>query len=135
MPKKTLKILEFDKVRDLLVLRAGTAPGRERCAALLPETDLEKIRSTQAETSDMVRFLLERSDLPLAGISEIKPAVRRAMAEAVLSTAELLRIGAFLRSVQRVKAVLPEDYGADAEPRLVYDRIAMLYPLPGWSRG
>lgn len=131
MPKKTLKILEFDKVRDLLVLRACTAPGRERCAALSPERNLEKIRSAQAETSDMVRLLLERGDLPLAGISEIKPAVRRAMAEAVLSTAELLRIGAFLRSVQRVKAVLPEDYGADAEPRLVYDRIAMLYPLAG----
>ena len=111
MQKKTLKILEFDKIIDLLTERAMTAPGRERCAALLPETELNKVEAAQAETDDMVHLLLEKSDLPLGGISDIKPSVRRASADAVLSTGELMKIGAFLRSVQRVKSTLPEGYG------------------------
>ncbi len=133
MQKKTLKILEFDKIIDLLTERAMTAPGRERCAALLPETELNKVEAAQAETDDMVHLLLEKSDLPLGGISDIKPSVRRASADAVLSTGELMKIGAFLRSVQRVKSTLPEGYGKgeNSEYRLVYERILLLSPLAG----
>ena len=133
MQKKTLKILEFNKIIDLLTERAMTAPGRERCAALLPEKELTKIEAAQVETDDMVHLLLEKSDLPLSGISDIRPAVRRATADAILGTDELMKIGAFLRSVQRVKNTLPEDYGKgeDSAYRLVYERILLLSPLAG----
>ncbi|HHU07790.1 MAG TPA: endonuclease MutS2 [Clostridiaceae bacterium] len=133
MQEKTLKILEFDKIIGLLVERAMTAPGRERCSTLLPAKELTKIQAAQEETDDMVHLLLEKSDLPLSGISDIRPAVRRAESDAVLSTVELMKIGAFLRSVQRIKGTLPEDYGSGDNPdsRLVYERILLLSPLAG----
>ncbi len=136
MQDKTIRILEFDKISQLLAEKAMTIPARELCLRLLPLKKLAEVQAAQAETDDMVRYLLEKGDLPLHGISPLKPIVHRAVAEAVLDTRELLQIGSFLRSVQRVKAVLGEEYGQNEadDPRLVYERISLLFPLAGLEK-
>ena len=43
MQEKSLRVLEFYKIRDMLVERAASQMGKERCAALVPSNDYEEI--------------------------------------------------------------------------------------------
>ena len=44
MQKRTLRVLEFTKIREQLADLAVTEMGREICLALEPETNLEEVR-------------------------------------------------------------------------------------------
>jgi DNA mismatch repair protein MutS2 len=75
----TFRVLEFEKIRALLLARAGSAPGKARIEALGPATHAEVVREALARTSEAVS-LLERPgrqpyhDLP--DLAEILPAAR-----------------------------------------------------------
>ncbi|HAL73920.1 MAG TPA: endonuclease MutS2 [Clostridiales bacterium] len=125
MDARSLTILEYDKIIHELAQMAHSSLGRDRCEALLPVSDLTEVKSRQAETDDAVKQILEKGVLPLGGISDIRPSVARARSEAQLSCGELMRIGAFLRAVVRLKAQLPED--ADLN-RIIFRLLAQLRP-------
>lgn len=125
MDTRTLTILEYDKIIHDLAGLAHSAPGRELCNALRPSSVMAEVLSRQAETDDAVHLILEKGVLPLGGISEIRPSVARSRSEAVLSCPELLRIAAFLRAVERLRAQLPADGPGE---RIVYGLIAQLRP-------
>jgi len=125
MDARSLTILEYDKIIHELAQMAHSSLGRDRCEELLPVAVLAEVKSRQTETDDAVRLILEKGVLPLGGISDIRPSVARARSEAQLSCGELMRIGAFLRAVVRLKAQLPED--ADLN-RIVYQLLAQLRP-------
>ena len=61
MNQKTLRILEFDKIRQQLTDCATSDPGREKCRSLFPSTELEEIQKMQAETSDALSRLIRNS--------------------------------------------------------------------------
>ena len=125
MEQRSLTILEYDKMVHELAGLAQTAPGRDLCGELLPSDQVDTVRQRQAETDDAVHLILEKGLLPLAGISEIRPSLLRARTEAVLNCPELLRIGAFLRAVERVRGQLPTDGPGE---RLVYILVNQLQP-------
>lgn len=125
MDARSLTILEYDKIIHELAQMAHSSLGRDRCDELLPVSDLAEVKSRQAETDDAVKLILEKGVLPLGGISDIRPSVARARSEAQLSCGELMRVGAFLRAVVRLKAQLPED--ADLN-RIVYQLLTQLRP-------
>lgn len=52
MQEKSLKVLEFYKIRDMLVERAASGLGKARCAALVPVSDIREIERMQAETEE-----------------------------------------------------------------------------------
>lgn len=126
--KKTRTTLEFDKVIDLLVDEAQSAPGKAFCAELTPLTDITEVSQRLAETDDAVSYVLEFAPLPLGGINPIGSAVRMAAGGAVLEPKDLLKIASFLRSVKRLKSLLPESERRQPT-RLVYERLVALVPL------
>ncbi|MEA4888489.1 MAG: endonuclease MutS2 [Clostridiaceae bacterium] len=130
MDIRSQNILEYDKIIHELADLAYSEPGRQLCLALEPVADMPVVAGRQAETDDSVKLILEKGVLPLNGISEIRPAVNHARSGAQLSCGELLRIGAFLRAVDRLRSRLPEDEASD---RLIYRIIAGLRPAPELS--
>ena len=52
MREKTLKILEFDKVLNLIQEYAGSKIGKERVLNLKPSTSILKIKDAQKKLSD-----------------------------------------------------------------------------------
>lgn len=126
MDKHAIKTLEFDKIIDKLQNLAQTAPGRELCAALLPAADLDLVARWQADTDDAVKLIMEKGNLPLQGISDIRSSVNRCVSGSVLTCAELLRIGAFLRAVHKMIAFLPTDSDLS---RPVFSLLSQLQPL------
>ena len=52
MNKRTLRILEYNKILNMLSEYAASPMAKKRCLRLLPYKELEKIRSLQEETRD-----------------------------------------------------------------------------------
>lgn len=123
MDARSLLILEYDKIIHELTLLTHTSPGRDLCEALQPVSVLNQVISRQTETDDAVKLILEKGVLPLSGISDIRNSVARARSDAQLSCGELMRIGAFLRAMARLKAQLPHD--ADLN-RIIYQLLTQL---------
>jgi len=78
MNTHTLKVLEFDRIREFLKSFAASAGAVKRCAALVPERSRARVQALLDETTEMRREIDENQRLPLAGIHDIAAAVSRA---------------------------------------------------------
>ena len=47
MKERTLRVLEFTKIRDMLTEKALTPLGAEKCQALVPSTNFQEISEWQ----------------------------------------------------------------------------------------
>ncbi len=104
MNKRTVKILEFDKIVDQLAGLTASGMGREIALALLPCKTLIKVQGLLNETSDAVSFIVRKGSPPLGGIHDIRASLKRAEVGAVLSPGELLKIADVLRASRSLKA-------------------------------
>ena len=60
MNAKVLRVLEYEKIIQLLVNKATSDPGRRLCQELVPMTDREEINKAQQETSDALTALVAK---------------------------------------------------------------------------
>lgn len=129
MNSKALKTLEYNKIiEEKLSKFAGSALGRERCLALLPEVRIEKIRERQRETSDALSRIYKKGSLSFSGIPDIRDTIKRLEIGAVLTATELLRISSILTATLRAKS-----YGSSVNENVEGDslaeRISLLEPM------
>ncbi|HEX9114601.1 MAG TPA: endonuclease MutS2 [Anaerolineae bacterium] len=113
MDQRTLRILEFDKVRDRLARLASFSLGEERARALEPVDDIRLVREWQAETREAVRLLAEKSDVHLGGVHDLRPLVEQAVRGSVLVPQDLLDVRGTLqraRSLQRTLGRLEDQF-------------------------
>ena len=104
MNEKVYRILEFDKIIDMLVAKADSAPAKELCRKLRPGADLTEITKAQENTSAALTRLFRQDRLSFAGCTEIRPVCRALEIERALSAADLIRIADILECAQRVYA-------------------------------
>ena len=91
MDDRSLKALDFYPLLDLLKEFSTSPPGRKRCEALRPSTDLEWIRARLAEVMEMMALLEAAGDLPIQGLKELDPLLKKLeVEEAVLTVQELM---------------------------------------------
>ena len=103
MDKKVKKTLEFNKVLDMLVEKAGSEPGKALCRELDPMTDIDEIRLAQKETYDALGMLISKGSISFGNNKDITFAVRSLEIGSSLSIVELLNIAKMLNNVDRVK--------------------------------
>ena len=116
MNKKSLRILEFNKIIDRLTEHATSAPGKKLAAALVPMTDPEEIRAAQTQTADALGRLFRRGSTSFGSNKDLGMSLKSLEVGSVLSIAELLAIASFLENVNRIKTYgrkerddIPED--------------------------
>ena len=74
MDEKTLKVLEFDKVIDMLEGCSASTLGKEHIVNLKPCCDFDIVNKWQGETTDGVDFILKLGLPNLGGIKDIRVA-------------------------------------------------------------
>lgn len=109
MDLKSLKVLEFDKIRAMLSSQAVTAAAKKRAEELLPETDKYVIDKLQTETAEAESLLLKKGAPPIAPVNEVAGSVRRAVMGGTLSTGELLNCAHVLRIAGDIARYIDED--------------------------
>ena len=116
MDTHTLELLQFDRVRSLVASYAASPLGREAALAIEPSTDPAEIRQRQALTTEMTDALAAGLSPPLAGLIDVRGAVRRAAIGATLDAEELADIASTLRIIADVDRWLARV--GDSFPRL-----------------
>lgn len=100
MNTKTLRILEYDKIIQLLMEHANSPMGKKLCEKLLPKTDLDEMIPLQKETSAALSRLYQYGNLSFTGLVDITPALKRVKIGASLNTVELLSVAKMLSIAQ-----------------------------------
>lgn len=103
MNEKVLKTLEFDKIIEKLKGFAISPMGKEKTSQLKPVSDLNEIAQAQKETTEAAAMSLKKGNIPLGGLKEIRPQLKRVSMGGQLSIEELMNIGEFLYVCNKVK--------------------------------
>lgn len=109
MNQKVLSTLEFNKIIDLLVEKADSAPAKELCRTLLPICDLETIEMLQTQTQDALSRLFRAGSTSFGGNKDIGFTVKSLEIGSCISASELLKIAKLLSNVARIKAYGKKD--------------------------
>ena len=101
---KTAKILELDKILQLLSNEATLEDSKERSLKITPLTDIGEVSRELNATNDAYSLLAKYQAPSFGRAVNVASELRRAAASAVLSTAELLDIAETLRVIRSLKA-------------------------------
>jgi DNA mismatch repair protein MutS2 len=113
MDSRTLRVLEFDKIRERMARHASFSLGRERVLALLPTDDIREAQGWQAETREARTLLEEKSDVHLGGVHDSRNLVEQAVRGATLLPMDLLDIRSTLvraRTLHRLLTRLGDQF-------------------------
>lgn len=113
--EKTLKALEFDKIKDRVATYAESPSGAAAVRAVVPHTDLSSALDALEYTKEAYSALYNVLVAPSLAFDDVTDILKALEKQAVLSPAEILKIAALLRcSAGFVSAAqrLPKDgYG------------------------
>lgn len=133
MNKKSLRILEYTKIIDMLENRAHSKSGKELCHNLIPSNDFSEVTRTLQNTDDAVKRLLKNGSISFAGNKDIRSSVMRLGKGSSLKSIDLLEICDVLEACNRVKSYLKKESPDEADDSL-YQYFDLLNPLPSHSQ-
>ena len=84
MQEKSLRVLEFYKIREMLTERAASELGKARCAALVPENDYVRIGQLQQETEEAATLIARTGVQPIGAFDDVEAQIGRARVGGVL---------------------------------------------------
>ncbi len=93
MDDRSLKVLEFYHLLEILKALSTSPLGRKRCEALRPSSDPTLIQSRLTEVMELKKILETLDDIPIRGLKDIEGMLRKLEVEgSVLEVQELLDI-------------------------------------------
>ena len=109
MNQKALKVLEYDKIIQLLAEQATSDAGKKRCLELVPMTDKQLITDAQAQTADALSRIYRKGSISFGGLKDPGFQMKRLEIGGCLNAAELLSICTLLEITRRAKAYSREN--------------------------
>ena len=103
MNPKSLRVLEFNKIVDLLKGKASSSLGMKYIEELNPSSDFEDVKYMLEETSEAQAILIKRGMVGLQGIHDIEAKAIRANVGASLDPGSLIMIADTLRAARTLK--------------------------------
>ena len=103
MNEKSLRVLEFNKVIDLLKNKASSSLGLKYIEKLTPSSNFEDVKYMLEETSETQSILLKMGSVGLQGIHDIEDKAKRANIGALLDQGSLILIADTLRVARNLK--------------------------------
>jgi len=132
MNKKSLRILEYNKIIEFLSSKAASKSGKEKCETLLPSNDFNEIINTQQNTEDAVSRILKNGSVSFAGNKDISYSLKRLEKGSTITAGELLHISEVLDNAGRIKSYLKKETPDDKEDSL-YVFFDLLDSVPSLS--
>ena len=71
MNDKTYRVLEYNKIKDLLEDKASSFMTKQIIEEMIPSFDLYKIKEMQGETTEAVSVIIKKGALPLGNFYDI----------------------------------------------------------------
>lgn len=132
MLERTLRVLEYDKVKEQLMEHVASSLGRDKVRSLQPSTDYDEVVRLQETTDEAATVVRLRGNAPLGGVFDIRPNIKRAKIGSVLGPHELLDISSTMRASRQMKNFIEDlaENGPELPILLTYvERIMSLQNL------
>lgn len=97
---KTLTLLEFDKILEMLSHLCATTGAKAKAMSLRPSDDPVTVKRRLAKTTDARRLMDRKGTPPFDAQPDVPESAERAEKGATLTAGELLHIASMLRSVK-----------------------------------
>ncbi|XME01430.1 endonuclease MutS2 [Lachnospiraceae bacterium C1.1] len=134
MNEKVFQVLEFDKVKAMLIKHTASPAGKEKAAGLVPYDNINDIERAQTETEDACNRIFANGSVSFAGVKEVRHSLFTAEAEGILTTRELMDIASLLEVTDSIRRY---GVGESDETRVndsLSDNFNCLEPLNGLVR-
>lgn len=132
MNKRVFNVLEFNKIIDMLNSQTASSLGKQKTQQIAPSGNIEEVREWQNETDEAAAILRLKGYVPLGGIFDIKPSIKRTVIGGVLNPQECLDIASTLYGGRQVKNFI-EDMEEPALP-LFRELTSQIEPLQQLER-
>lgn len=103
MNKRSLRILEFNKILAMLTEYATSTMAKKRCDRIKPQRDIHLINQLQEETRDALMRLNRQGNVSFSGLTDIGASIKRLEVSGSLTSRELLNIASVLDTAISVK--------------------------------
>lgn len=103
MNEKTLRVLEFNKVKELIKKYAHTSAAKDIIEELKPYKNIYEVREHLEETWEAFMLLVKKGAPPFEGIYDVREGISRAEKGSSLMAGQLLKIAQMLRCARRFK--------------------------------
>lgn len=110
--------MDFHKILAFLAKHAATGLGEQAALKLRPSSDFEEVKRRLQATDEAMTVERLKGGPPLAGVKDIRGALKRARIQAMLSSTELWDISALLFAARRTKRHIAAVHEEEAIPLL-----------------
>ncbi len=119
MNDHALQALEFDRIRELLVVRAASLPGKERLQTAGPFDSIERAHAALGLLRQIVALRLEEPSWPEIPVPDLRSWIAQARTPgSVLEADALQEVGRALQLAKRIRAVFAPSARREAYPQL-----------------
>lgn len=127
MNDKTLRVLEYNKIIQMLINKTESSLGKQLAEELKPSLNTQEVEQVQNETDEGTSIIIKRGSPPLGGVHDILVDVKRAEIGAVLTPGALLRIADTLSAARKLKNFIGQEKGdRDSKYPILEDMISRL---------
>ena len=109
MNERNLRVLEFNKILDMLAALCTTEPGQIAARALTPSGDPGEVHRAQAQTEEASSIFAYCGGNPMAHFTDVRPYLKLAKAGGTLSPKALLQVADALKAARIVRGALVTD--------------------------
>ncbi len=107
--ERTIRVLEFSRIREMLAEGAMTPIGAENCRAMVPYDTLREAEEAQRETEEAAILLQYTGGHPLTEFPDARPALLVCEKGGTLSAGMLLSVAGLLRASRAARDALITD--------------------------
>lgn len=118
MNERSLRVLEFNKIKEKLRKYAVTSGGKELVDNLAPYSSAYEVRETLEESREALELLIKKGNPPFEGLHDVREGIERAKKGGCLNPAQLLYIGNMLRCTSRIQEYLTRKEEEESFPKL-----------------
>ena len=109
MKDKTLNVLEYSKIIEMLTMQAGSEMTKKVISELKPVYDVREIREKQQETTEGARLIMAKGPLPVGGFYDIEGLCSFTRKGGVLTMAQLLQVLYNMKAAERTVSFMKGD--------------------------
>lgn len=118
MNERSLRVLEFNKIKEKLRKYAVTSGGKELVDNLVPYSSAYEVREALEESREALELLIKKGNPPFEGLHDVREGIERAKKGGCLNPAQLLYIGNMLRCTSRIQEYLTRKEEEESFPKL-----------------
>jgi len=134
MNQKTLKVLEFNKITDILASYAASETAKEEIRKIIPLTDIRKIEDMLELTDQGMIAIFKNGNAPIAPFSDIRYSLKKARIQSILTLKEFIGIKKVLKIMWDVKRYFEEIDDSESIMPDLWQMISSMDALSGLRR-